>query len=233
MTLSALTSSAHWANRWMTIPELIEELELAGFWRHPQRASWSPSYRRTWLIDTFDNAEDDLGTGCRVWVGIGGEYKHSRKVTDEERPGCASFYQEKAESKFDALQEKYKEIEPSPDTDNESSMAPPLKTADVSGLFQFVDEVIQFADEVVTEYEYGHPETYWEMIHSETRLKIRVEDPVRYCACCGGLVGYFIGILCLTLCEDGAYDSKDPPLRVIAAVRDLKEAERLIIDALA
>src|SRR4051812_10073588 len=74
-TLSELTRSRHWPDRWMTLKEIDSELVEQGFWERVRLTGWSEEGRLDWLRKTL-TAEEKTWGGRATWLRIGGRYKH-------------------------------------------------------------------------------------------------------------------------------------------------------------
>jgi hypothetical protein len=104
--LSDATSSSAWPDRWLSIPEIDQELEAAGFWQRPGLSGWSKAERRAWLLRALA-AEKEVGRGLPIWACVGRRYKHLDVVerNADDREGLAGWAEEVQEASWQTSQD--------------------------------------------------------------------------------------------------------------------------------
>src|SRR5258708_4499916 len=100
-TLSELTRSPHWPDRWMTLKEIVAELNEQGFWERVRLSGWSEEGRLDWLRKTLTAAEETWA-GRASWLRIGGRYKHFALVLRNKADvnACLDWVAEVRQARF-------------------------------------------------------------------------------------------------------------------------------------
>jgi hypothetical protein len=86
--LSALTSSAAWPRRWLTISEFIEWLDRLGWWQHHGMHAGTPERKRAFLRAALDVGADQ---GAVLWARVGALYKHVVRLTADDFLALSEF----------------------------------------------------------------------------------------------------------------------------------------------
>src|SRR4051812_31291367 len=81
--LDEMMGGESWPDRWMTVPQILAELDRAGFWAACGRGGAAEGEKagvvRSALYHHHDAQE------FQVWAEIGGQYKHRTKLTAADR----------------------------------------------------------------------------------------------------------------------------------------------------
>jgi hypothetical protein len=86
--LSALTSSAGWPDRWLTIPEFIERLDRLGWWRQQGLRGETPERKRAFLRAALEVGADQ---GAVLWARVGALYKHVVRLSEDDFRALSEF----------------------------------------------------------------------------------------------------------------------------------------------
>src|SRR5947209_7264494 len=81
--LDETMGGAAWPDRWMTVPQILAELDRAGFWaacgREDVTGQEKADLVRSALYHHHDARESP------AWAEVGGQYKHKTKLTTADR----------------------------------------------------------------------------------------------------------------------------------------------------
>lgn len=100
-----------WTDRWLTVPQMAEELERIGFWKETAVSTFDQDQRLQWLQQQLNSTDEE---GSPIWCEIGGQYKHPHQMTDADWADNNEFTEDQKASLFDMMYRDFVLEEPLP-----------------------------------------------------------------------------------------------------------------------
>jgi hypothetical protein len=98
--LDRIMSGDDWPNRWMTIPQIIKKLDRLDFWAAHGLVDIADQKAEILRSAFFHHVDDQEG---KVWVRIGSQYKHTHKLTAEDRTDLGAWIESRKQSRTAAM----------------------------------------------------------------------------------------------------------------------------------